>query len=158
MQLDIASYTARISNASPAQLCVITYEILLERIDQALVCDAHTSDYHTSIEKARQALQTLMSSLDMSNEIAQHLFPLYVYADKLLVDAYFTGESANAQDARMIIEPLMLAFLEAETADVPENDKQAVLKASQQVYAGLTYKDGKLDEFIDQDINRGFKG
>ncbi|MCL2616545.1 MAG: flagellar protein FliS [Defluviitaleaceae bacterium] len=158
MPLDIASYTARISSANPAQLCVITFEILIERIDQALASDPGEPAYTQSVEKARQALQTLMQALDMDNEIAQQLFPLYVFADKLLVDAYFSGNNERLQEARAIFGPLTLAYRAAETADVPENTKQSVLKPSQQVYAGITYSGGKLDEFVVQDNSRGFKG
>ncbi|MCL2852882.1 MAG: flagellar protein FliS [Defluviitaleaceae bacterium] len=158
MPIDTASYTARISSASQTQLCVITYEILLERIDQALMCgEDDTHGYKAAVEKARYTLQTLLSALDMDNEIARQLFSLYVFADKLLVQAYFSGDRSSLQDARMIFEPLMLAYREAEAADVPENVKQAVLNPSQHIYAGLTYTGGKLDEYVDQDTSRGFR-
>ena len=156
MTLDTAAYTARISSASQSQLCVITFEILLERIDQALACDEPEA-YASAVEKARLSLQTLMSALDMDNEIAQRLFQLYVFADKLLVRAYFAGDRTALSEARLIFEPLMLAYREAESADVPENNRQPVLNPSQQLYAGLTYTGGKLDEYIDQDRSRGFK-
>ena len=160
MSIDTAGYTARISSASQTQLCVITYEILLERIDQALECgEQDTQGYKSAVEKARYALQALMSSLDTGsgNDIAQQLFQLYIFADKLLVQAYFTCDRASLRDVRMIFEPLMLAYREAESADVPENVKQSVLNPSQQLYAGLTYTGGKLDEYVDQDNSRGFK-
>ena len=157
MPLDTTGYTARISSASSAQLCVITYEILLERVDQAISCDEHDAEFAAAVEKARQALQTLMSALDMDNDISKQLFPLYVFADKLLVQAYFARDRQSLHDARKIFEPLLTAYREAESADVPENVKQAVLRPSQQLYAGLTYTGGKLDEYVDQDMRRGFK-
>jgi len=158
MTLDTASYTARISSASQVQLCIITYEILLECIDYALSRgENEAEDYLVAVDKARQAMQTLMNSLDMGNEIAKELFPLYVYADKLLVGAYFTGEHKGLHEARSLMEPLLSAYREAEASDVPENIRQPMLKTSQQLYAGLTYTAGKLDEYVDQDISRGFK-
>ena len=156
--LNTEAYTARISNATPAQLCVITYEILLDRIDQALSLEPSRQDYKTTLDKSRQALSTLAESLDMSNPVAVQLFPLYTYADKLLIEAYFSADKTKLHEARKIIQPLAEAFRVVECADVPENLKKPMLNLGQQIYAGLTYKDGKLDEFVDQDINRGFKG
>ncbi|MCL2618128.1 MAG: flagellar protein FliS [Defluviitaleaceae bacterium] len=157
MTLDIAGYTARISNASQVQLCVITYEILLECVDFALEHETADQQYLSAVEKARRALQALMSSLDTSNEIARQLFPLYIYADRLLVQAYFAANLQSLREARGILRPLMLAYREAEAADVPENTRQAVMKPGQQLYAGLTYTGGKLDEYVDRDIHRGFR-
>ena len=64
--------TAQIANASPGQLVVITYELILEALqeaqDQVPVKDE--KKFKRTIDRAQKLLKELMVSLDLSYEIS----------------------------------------------------------------------------------------
>ena len=145
-------YAVRIGAAPQGELVVIAYEILLERMSQAL---GSPGPYSEHVEGARMALNALMSGLDMSQNISGELLSIYAYVDRLLVRAYFNPDNALINEAYDLCAQLHEAFREAQALSA---DTQPVVKKSQEVYAGLTYDKGGLKEHIVQNEGRTFKG
>jgi flagellar protein FliS len=79
---------------------------------------------------------------------------LYIYANKMLTRARVSGNPDSLADVEMIMEKLRAGFEGIKNQDT----NGPVMQNVQQVYAGLTYSKGQLNEaFLNpQDYNRGF--
>ena len=156
-QEQIRTYTLRVSQASPRELVVIMYDIILDDIQNArqAKADENEKQYQADLTHAYRFLNELMESLDFSVGISYQLMSLYIYVNKMLARARVSGNVEPLNDVEMVIGKLRAGF-----DGIKEQDKTgAVMQNVQQVYAGLTYGKGKLNEsyFNLQDYNRGFK-
>lgn len=156
-QEQIRTYTLRVSQASPRELVVIMYDIILDDIKNAREAKAFHNEkqYQADLTHAYRFLNELMESLDFSVGISYQLMSLYIYVNKMLARARVSGNIEPLNDVEMVIEKLRAGF-----DGIKDQDKTgAVMQNVQQVYAGLTYGKGKLNEsyFNLQDYNRGFK-
>ena len=149
MALSKEDYVARISAANPVMLVVITYELILDFIAEAASSEGEEAQAH--INRAREAVMQLMVALNFEYEMSQDLFDMYLYVNKLLNAA--TYGDGTLEEAASIIRSLKESF---EAIEKSQKDLSPVMENAQPIYAGLTYKDGKLSEFVDED-GRGFK-
>ena len=143
-------YVARIGTANQSQLVLITYELLLSHLDTALSAPV---EYCPHTERARMAINALMGGLDMSQGVAGELLPIYMFIDRLLVRAYFSGDTSPLIEAR---EHCLELYKILKLAEEGLNDNSP--KSSTEVYAGLTYGRDGLSEYVIQDGARTFKG
>ncbi|MCL2573736.1 MAG: flagellar protein FliS [Defluviitaleaceae bacterium] len=153
-------FTRRIKNATPMQLIVINYELLLFFMDEASAAAARMPECVAALESARAALSELHASLDMDIEFSKDLGNLYLYVNKCLIHAGMrrTNDEKNAllSDARGIVAELHKAW---QTLDSDDGLYERLLgENSQKIFAGLTYgKDGRLEEFQDFNPDGGYK-
>ena len=152
-------FANRIENATPMQLTVINYELLLFFMDEASVAAAGTPECAAALESARAAIAELHAALDMDIEFSKDLGNLYLFVNKCLIHASMkrNDDEKNAQlaEARGIVAELHEAW---QTLNADEGLYQRLLGSDQKVFAGLTYgKGGKLEEYQDFDPNRGYK-
>ncbi len=147
MKNQYESFARRLTSASPLQMIIINFELLIMNIESG------------DIPAAKDFLRLLEDSLDMSYDISQNLLSLYIYVYKLLNDAGFTKSEEQAKvylcDAKAICEKILSGFQE-----IPQDTAETVMDNSQTIYAGLTYGNGRrgtLDEYVPVDSNRGFK-
>ncbi|MCL1987962.1 MAG: flagellar protein FliS [Firmicutes bacterium] len=153
-------YTLRIANATPVQLVVINYELLLAFVDEALT--AHSvndkAEYYKKIGKTKEAITQLIEGLDLDNEVAQNLYQLYQYAWERLNKALFTGDFVGSANAVIEVQQMFATLLEGwQQIENTPDDRIAEHQADSKVYAGLTYGKDGLNEYIPQDGNEGFK-
>lgn len=158
-RMNVSDYVARIGSASPVGLVAITYELILAHVGNAIA--AHDSDhehsdheYRRHIDLATELLGTLIDALNMDYELSRTLLPLYIYVNKLLINAKITRNAELLKDARRILTPIYQSWLELaenEAGSEPAMDK------SQTIYAGLTYGRGELNEYIDEDTQKSYK-
>lgn len=153
----IKDFTRRVTNASKTELIVIMYDIILEDAITAkkALKEENFDNYKHDIKHAQKVVNELMAVLDLSIPISHELFSLYTYVNKSLVDAYYKKEAEYIDNAVMVIENLRSAF-----AKISLEDRSGpVMVNTQQLYAGLTYGKGTLNEtYIDPNaVNRGFK-
>lgn len=151
-------YILRIAQATPVQLVIITNELMVAFINDALValedCDTELFDYN--INKAKDTLMQLIEGLDFENVIAQELYELYLYANERLNKAFFARDSASAQEILEMFQTLLEGWLAIENTP----DDRIVANAPEdapQIFAGLTYGKDGLSEYIPEDEGRGFK-
>ena len=152
-------FEKRINDATPMQLTVINYELLLFFMDEARAAAAKTAECAAALERARAALIELHATLDMDVEFSQDLGNLYLFINKCLIHAGTkrTDEEKNAElaQARGIVTELLEAW---QTLEADECLYEKLLGNSPKIFAGLTYgKDGKLEEYQDFDPDRGYK-
>ncbi len=155
-QEQIQAYTYRVSQASPCELVVIMYDIILDDVKNARIAKnaGDNKRYQADLSHAVKFVNELMSALDFSQPISFRLMSLYIYVNKMLVKARVTERWDSLNDVESVIEKLRGGFdgIKAQDTTGP------VMQNVQQVYAGLTYGKGKLNEtYLNaQDYNRGF--
>lgn len=153
----IKGYTARVAQANRTELVVIIYELILDSIKEGEMCynkgDLEAGAEH--IGKAQAYLQELKGSLDHQYELSGQLFQLYRYVNEQLITTKLRQKPVNLDAACNVIQGLMSSFAEVARQDT----SGPVMQNTQQVYAGLTYGRGSLDEVLmsQDETSRGFK-
>ncbi|HHW67748.1 MAG: flagellar secretion chaperone FliS [Epulopiscium sp.] len=152
----IENRTAQIANATPGQLVVITYEVIIETLDEAQkqLAVKDEKKFKRNIDKAQKLLRELMDSLDLSYSISMDLLQLYLYINKVIIKSYVTLKEEPLEEAKKLLNTLLIGWRQAVAS---EEKKAPVIENAQQIYAGLTYGKGSLNEAIVEDTNRGFK-
>lgn len=152
----IQDYAMRITQASRTELIVIMYEIILSDIQSAR--EAFASEdmvtYDKELSHAGRFVNELMAALDYSIGLSYHLMSLYIYVNKELTTAKTKRQPELLTGVEKVVEKLLAGYQK-----VSEEDTSGpVMKNTQQVYAGLTYGRGTLNEMYvnGNEANRGF--
>ena len=156
-QEQIQTYTLRVSQASPCELVVIMYDIILDDVKNARESkkSGNLQRYQADLTHAVKVVNELMDALDFSQPISFRLMSLYIYVNKMLAKARVSGKWDSLSDVETVIEKLRAGF-----DGIKDQDTTGpVMQNVQQVYAGLTYGKGRLNEtYLNaQDYNRGFQ-
>ncbi len=156
-QDQIQTYTLRVSQASPCELVVIMYDIILDDVRNAREAKnaGNEKQYQDDLIHAGKFVNELMDALDFSQPVSFRLMSLYIYVNKMLVKARINKKWDSLNDVELVIEKLRAGFDGIKNQDTTG----PVMQNVQQVYAGLTYGKGTLNEtYLNaQDYNRGFK-
>lgn len=152
----IQEFSLRVTQANRSELIVILYEIIEADIEHANDL-FHAGDFTGYEKECRHALRVvneLMGALDYHYEISYELLSLYSFMNKSLVAALMKRDTKEFTAVLMILTRLKEAFKEVSRQDM----SGAVMQNTQQIYAGLTYGRGTLNEsaYSYQDVNRGF--
>ena len=153
----IQTYTLRVSQASSCELIVILYDTIFEDVQTAKEAKANgdMETYRSDLKHAGHFLNELIQTLDFSVPLSYNLMSLYIYVNRQLTRAWAGGKEELLDDVVLVIEKLRAGF-----DGIKEQDKEGpVMQNVQQVYAGLTYGRGSLNEsyLSPQDYNRGFR-
>jgi len=149
----ISDYVARIGNSNPVGLVSITYELILNHVDDAISNCHDENKFKRHVEHSMGLLGTLIDALDFKYELSRTLFPLYIYINKLLINAKLTGKTGSLEDVRRILHPLYMGWQELAES---ESETEPSLDKSQKIFAGLTYGRGELNEYIQEDENKSY--
>ncbi len=157
MEKELArTFATRITQASRTELVVIMYEVLISDITAAKehFQTGETEKGRHDIRHGQKFLNELMGSLDYQYEISLNLMSLYIFVNKLMTDAYYGVDVKALEDAGEVIKTLMEGFSKI----APQDKTGPVMINTGQIYAGLTYGRGTLNEtYIDPNqANRGF--
>ncbi len=153
---DRKGYTNRVVQANKSELIVILYDIILQDLREARenLSIGEIEEFQKSCDHSCRAVNELIVSLDFQYDISKELFRLYHYVNENVTKAKTTRQESLLTNAYKTMEKLRLAFVEVATQD----QSQPVMKNTEQVYAGLTYTKGNLNEsLLDDSSNRGFK-
>lgn len=149
-------FTRRISQASRTELVVILYDIILTDLEEAekKMQAGDLKAFEKEMKHAGKFVVELLASLDLRLGISYELRRLYLYIQKEMITAMIRREVTSFPDIRAVIFPLRSAFVEISKLD----QSGAVMKNTQQLYAGLTYGKGNLNEMVigKNEKNRGF--
>ena len=149
-------YTLKISQASRTQLVVILYEMTLDYLKEAEDAAGSRDEaaFHTGIKRARACIHELSHSLNHEYPVSGNLLQLYLFADRMLIQADARKDAALLKEPEDMVRKLKDAY---ETIS-EQDDSGAVMENTQTVYAGLTYGRGALNESLaDQGSSRGFR-
>jgi flagellar protein FliS len=152
----IQFFTARITQASKSELVVILYEMTLAQIEEAEKSYQENNLYNfdKGLKSAQKYVSELMAALDYRYVISYDLLSLYLYTNKHIITAIVKQNPLTLQYAKIILKKLLTGFVE-----VSKSDKSGpMMRNTQQLYAGLTYGKGTLNEtYIDpSNKSRGF--
>lgn len=152
----IRDFTVRVTQASPSELTVILYEMILTEIKEAK--EAHENGDLATFDKelklAQKYITELQASLNFQHIISFDLMSLYLFVNKQIITAIIRREPSTLDSAESIMKKLLVGF-----EGVSKEDKRGpVMRNTQQLYAGLTYGKGHLNEtYIDpSNKSRGF--
>lgn len=147
-------FTRRLSQCNRGQLVVIIYDLYFcfgEDVRKEAE-DQNFDGYKTGIHKMQGVLHELMESLNFKYAISRELYPLYRYCSNQLSRALYEYRLDGVEAADRVMKSLYEAFKQAAAQDQSE----PLMKNVQQVYAGMTYGKGDLNENYVEDSNRGF--
>ncbi len=138
-------YVQRIASANPVQLLITNYDITMDFMNERS---------EQGYNRARLALNQLMNALDFKYPIAAELYNLYIYVGECINAAQYKNETDRVESAVRVLKRLRDAYADIER-DNPQSSR--VMEGSQQIFAGLTYENGELKEYVDDDADRGYR-
>ena len=150
---ELKEYGMKVTQANSTELVVITYELAMGYIEEAENKIDNVTEFRTCIKKARAFIGELISALNMESVISGELMRLYLFINRELQIADIRKDITDLPRIRGILEKLKKSFEE-----ITGMDKNGpVMKNTQQVYAGLTYSRGSLNENMYNDnVVRGY--
>ncbi|MDF2943152.1 MAG: hypothetical protein K0S01_2010 [Herbinix sp.] len=152
----IQVFATRVTQASKSDLIVILYEMILTEIKEAR--DAYEIGnlmaFDKELKKAQKFITELTAVLDYSYAISYDLLSLYLYVNKRIITAIIKRNPVSLDSAEAVLRKLLTGFEGVSKLDT----SGPMMRNTQQLYAGLTYGKGKLNEtYIDpNDRSRGF--
>lgn len=151
----IQGFTARVTQASRSELIVILYEMALAEIEEAEK-DYNAGDielFVKGLKKSQKYINELIVTLDYNYAVSLDLLSLYLYVNKRIITAIIKKKPDALESAVSVLKKLLVGF-----EGVSKADKSGpVMRNTHQIYAGLTYGKGKLNE-IDINPNNGSRG
>lgn len=153
----LQEFATRVTQANRSELVVIIYEAAIASIEDGkqYLFEENVSEARKEIDRARGFIEELMCSLDMKYRISHYLRQLYIYANGELCQGIALRQPELFDHALNILKKLLPSFQE-----VAKQDSSApVMENTQQIYAGLTYGRGSLNETVamDMDRSRGYE-
>lgn len=152
----VQAFTARITQASKSELIVILYEMILTEIKEAEEAFERKDmeAFDKGLKQAQKYLGELMAALDYRYKLAYDLASLYQYINERIINAMIRKKPDSLKSAVSVLQKLLIGFEGVSREDT----SGPMMRNTQQLYAGLTYGKGTLNEtYIDpNDGNRGF--
>ncbi|SHI25941.1 flagellar protein FliS [Butyrivibrio fibrisolvens DSM 3071] len=152
----ISNYTRRISEANATQMITILYEMTLDYLRDAKksLLERDYDTFERELTKAQNCISELMRSLNTKYGIANTFMQLYIFSKRHLVSAGIRRDVGFINDVINIFVKMRDCYRELEKL----NQAASVITGAQQVFAGLTYSPGHLNEIVtDPYTNRGYR-
>lgn len=148
------NYTRKIADANATGIIVIVYELTEIYLEDAIEAhrDGKMEDFVTNVNKATRCIKDLIEALDLQYDISKNLLDIYMFLNKELSLASVKLDVGSVKRVQALITKLKLSFEELAKQD----NSSSVMDNAQEVYAGLTYGKGTLNESIGIQSNRGF--
>ncbi len=152
----IKAFTVRVTQATPSELTVILYEMILTEIKEAKEAyeAGNMAAFDKELKLAQKYVTELQAGLNFQYAISYDLMSLYLFVNKQIITAIIRRNPFTLESAESILRKLLAGF-----EGVSKTDKRGpVMRNTQQLYAGLTYGKGYLNEtYIDpSNKSRGF--
>ena len=147
-------YTLRITRANRSRLIVIVYELALSYLDTAIKAfdDDDQEIFKNNASYAGKCVGDLLEALDFNYEPSYPLMRIYVFISKEISLAPIKKDKEGLVVARRLLAKLKKSFDDI----AKEDDSAPLMSNTQEVYAGLTYGKGSLNESVESASNRGF--
>lgn len=151
----VKEFTRRITQCNRGGMIVVIYDIFSAYVKDAeeAFSQKDRETFKVSLRKAGNCIDELMRALDFKYAVSKDLYSLYVFAKESLSKAVIRQDLEDLNNAKMVMENLHDAFLEAAKQD----SSQPLMRNTQQVYAGITYGKNDLTETYQvPETSRGF--
>lgn len=148
----------RIANANGAELVSIVYEGLIDSLNDGIdFLSINEEDrFIKSIEKSREILAELLSTLEGDTEIANNLRSLYFYINELITDASIDKDGEKLELAIKVITPVYEGWKELGTKEGGRDLEDT--PQGPQIVAGITYGKGQLNDYVVNNDSKWKKG
>jgi len=149
--------TVRIAGATPSELLVITYDITIDSIDNAIKAlkENNEKQFRRYINKSQNLTRELMNTLNMSYEISISLLSLYRFVNELLVKGSVKKSDKYLLEAKKVLNILLDGW--KTVSQTQRKIQKPVVDNAQRLVAGLTYGKGSLNESVmNNGVNRGY--
>ncbi len=148
------AYISKITQANRSELVVVIFELMLDSISLArnAFAEEDLELAEKELKRAQGFLQEMRGSLDFQYEISANLASLYRYVNEQFVKSIVRRRDVNLESCERVLKGLMESFQEVAKQD----NSEPVMKNTQQVYAGLTYGKGTLNEIAIDVNDRGY--
>ncbi len=152
----VQAFSNRVTMACKSELIVILYEMILTEIGEAKEAyeKGDLAIFDRELKKAHKYVNELIVPLDYHYKVSYDLVSLYLYVNKRIITAIIRRNTASLDSAESVLKKLLTGFEGVSKADT----SGPLMRNTQQLYAGLTYGRGKLNEtYIDPgNRSRGF--
>lgn len=138
----LKDYGMRVTQASGTELVKLTLELAAIYIDEAALKVSDEKEFRMAINKARAFIGHLISSLNMKYDISKQLLNIYLYINNELLKISIRKDITLLPRIKGITETLSEAFAQI----CSEDSNGPIMENAQQVYVGLTYSKGSLNE------------
>lgn len=148
-------FTLRITQANASGLVVILYEMFLAYLEdaEASLAAGKETEYKRDLRNTRGCLEELMCSLHPEYEIAGNLMSLYLYVNRMLIQAQIKKDVTYLKQAESVMRPLYEVYRTVSARDT----SQPLMQNTQTVVAGMTYgRDSLHENMEDQGASRGY--
>lgn len=148
-------FTLRITQANASGLVVILYEMFLAYLEdaEASLAAGKETEYKRDLRNTRGCLEELMCSLHPEYEIAGNLMSLYLYVNRMLIQAQIKKDVTYLKRAESVMRPLCEVYRTVSAQDT----SQPLMQNTQTVVAGMTYgRDSLHENMEDQGASRGY--
>lgn len=151
----LKEFTVRISQANRGELLVVVYDIILEDMNEAVESfeSGEMYSFVQSLRHGQKFLLELMDTLDVKYDISKNLMSLYIYVNREIINSMIRRDVTGVHNAIMVMEKLRDSYSKL----AKDDNSPPLMVNTQQVYAGLTYGKGMLNETAIDGGNRGFK-
>ncbi|SDJ93334.1 flagellar export chaperone FliS [Natronincola ferrireducens] len=148
----------RVANANGAELVAILYEGFIDTLEDSIdyLKIGAFKKLNDSLQKAREILAELLSTLQGDSEIANNLRSIYLYVNQLMTE----GESHRDTDKLEMAIKIMAPIYEGwrELGDQEDGQNQQEILETPKIVAGITYGKGQLKDYVMNDENKWEKG
>lgn len=150
----IQDFTLKITHANRSELIVIVYDIALEYLDAAIKAydKGQYEVFGANSRYANKCIGDLLEALDFDYEPAYPLMRIYLFISKQISLAPIKRDKKPLEDCIRMLKKLRKSFEDVAAQD----DSEPLMSNTQDVYAGLTYGRGSLNENVNTVQNRGF--
>lgn len=148
-------FTLKITQAGPAGLTILLYDITLEYLAEAEQAfrQQNRSDFRHKLHLAQNCIRMQQKSLQMQYEPAKTLHSLYIFLHSHLAGAITRFTIEQVQETGKILRNLRDAYQKAEQME----QEEPLMENTQKIYAGLTYGRHSLVENMEEcSTGRGY--
>jgi len=148
----------RIANANEAELVAILFEGLIDTLEDSIdfLRVGANKKLNSCIQRAREILAELLSTLQGDSEISNNLRSIYFYLNQLITEAENKKDTEKLQLAIKVVTPIYEGWKELGESE----GSQAVAASSEapKIVAGMTYGKGQLNDYVINDEKEWQKG
>ncbi|HAN09715.1 MAG TPA: hypothetical protein DCP90_03780 [Clostridiales bacterium] len=149
--------TVKIAGATPSELLIITYDITIDSIDNAIKAlkENNEKQFRRYINKSQNFTRELMNTLNMSYEISTNLLSLYRFVNESIVRGSVKKSDKYLLEAKKVLNILLDGW--KTVSQTQSKTQKPVVDNAQRLVAGLTYGKRSLNESVmNNGINRGY--
>lgn len=149
---------SRIANANNAELVAILYEGLIDSLEDSIdyLKVGASKKLNTSLQKTREILAELLSTLQGDSEVANNLKSIYFYINQLITEAENKQDVEKLQLAIKVVAPIYEGW--RELGEREGGQATAASSEGPRIVAGMTYGKGQLNDYVIHDDKEWQKG